>query len=139
MTVVFRIARLSYVTSVAVELASTLDVWLFATIPYVLIGCGMSVSTTRASISAVIEVGMAGHGIRGANKRMVLAILSSWLLMPTITTLLGYELYLALASSTLVNAIKALTQDPRKAIDYADSMEKVEEDADEIRMKDEGS
>ena len=89
MTVVFRIARLSYVTSVAVELASTLDVWLFATIPYVLIGCGMSVSTTRASISAVIEVGMAGHGIRGANKRMVLAILSSWLLMTTITTLLA--------------------------------------------------
>ena len=53
--------------------------------------------------------------------------------------LISYELYLALASSTLVNAIKALTQDPRKAIDYADSMEKVEEDADEIRMKDEGS
>lgn len=80
-TVAYKITRLDYVTGVAAEYANALVVWLFTTIPYILFGFGMPISTTHASVSAIIGVGIAKTGsLKGVNMKTVLLIIVSWLL-----------------------------------------------------------
>ncbi len=79
-TVAYRITRLDLVSGVAGELANALVVWLFTTVPYVLFGYGMPVSTTHASVSAIIGIGLVKGGPRGISASTVLKILASWLL-----------------------------------------------------------
>ncbi len=95
-TIAYRITRLDYPMSASASLASALDVWLFTTIPYVLIGYGMPISTTHASVSAVIGVGIAKHrSLRGVNLKIVALILLSWLLTLPVASLISCGLYLA--------------------------------------------
>lgn len=80
-TVAYRITRLDYVTGVAAEYSNALVVWFFTTIPYMLFGFGMPISTTHASVSAVIGAGLAKtRGLRGINLRTVFFIVLSWIL-----------------------------------------------------------
>ncbi len=80
-TVAYKITRLDYVTGTAAEYANALVVWLFTTIPYMLFGFGMPISTTHASVSAVIGVGIArAKSLKGVNMKIVAMIVASWLL-----------------------------------------------------------
>ncbi len=79
-TVAYRITKLDLVSGVAGELANALVVWLFTTLPYMMFGYGMPVSTTHASVSAVIGVGLAKGGSRMIDAPTVLKIVASWLL-----------------------------------------------------------
>ncbi len=100
-TIAYRITKLDYPMSAAAGLASALDVWLFTTVPYVLIGYGMPISTTHASVSAVIGVGIAqSKSLKGVNLKLIALILASWLLTLPVTALLGWGLYLALSALT---------------------------------------
>ncbi len=99
-TVAYKVTRLEIITGASAELSNALVVWLFTTIPYMLFGYGLPISTTHASVSSIIGVGLARHGLRGVNWRIVLEIILSWLLTLPITILLGlslrYIIYLAL-------------------------------------------
>ena len=80
-TVGFGITRLDYVSAVAAELSNALVVWGFSKIPYMLFGYGMPISTTHASVSSVIGVGIAKYrSLRGVNWRVVALIVAGWLL-----------------------------------------------------------
>ena len=73
-TIGFKITRLDYVTGAAAELASASVVYLFSLL-------GMPVSTTHASVSSVIGVGIARErSPRGVDRWTVLVILAGWLL-----------------------------------------------------------
>ncbi len=78
-TVAFKITRLDLVSATAAELANALTIWLFTTIPYVLFGYGMPISTTHASVSAVMGVGLIRGGSKGIDKHIVLRIIASWI------------------------------------------------------------
>ena len=86
-TIAFGITRLDYITGSAAGLANALVVWLFTTIPSIVWGWGMPISTTHASVSAVLGVGLAKYGVRGVNWRTFIKILISWFLTVPITAL----------------------------------------------------
>jgi len=79
-TVAYRITKLDYVTGCAAGFANALVVWVFTTVPYIIFGFGMPISTTHASVSSVVGVGLAKYGRQGINWSVVARILASWLL-----------------------------------------------------------
>ncbi len=84
-TVAYRITRLDYVTGSAAGLANALVVWVFTTVPMMVWGWGMPISTTHASVSAVLGVGLAKYGRKGVNWGTFAKIVASWLLTVPIT------------------------------------------------------
>ena len=84
-TIAFGITRLDFITGSAAGLANALVVWLFTTIPTLVWGWGMPISTTHASVSAVLGVGLAKYGVRGVNWRTFVKIVISWLLTVPVT------------------------------------------------------
>ena len=91
MTVGFRITRLDYVSGAAAELANASVVYLFARL-------GMPVSTTHASVSSVIGVGLAKQGPRGVDRGTVLLIIAGWLATLPVAAGLAAGIYLVLHS-----------------------------------------
>ncbi|MEM1983204.1 MAG: inorganic phosphate transporter [Sulfolobales archaeon] len=91
-TVAFKITRLDLVSGVAGEFANALVVWLFTTLPYVLFGYGIPISTTHASVSAVIGVGLIRGGLRSVDKSVIIRIIASWLLTVPLTAGLALSL-----------------------------------------------
>lgn len=100
-TVAFKMTRLDLISGTAGELANALVVWLFTTIPYLLFGYGMPISTTHASVSSVIGVGLAKGGLRALNKLIILKIIASWLLTVPLTA--GIALSLRILIYTTFN------------------------------------
>jgi len=73
MTIGFKITRLDYVSGAAAEFSNALIVYLYTLL-------GMPVSTTHASVSSVIGVGIAkGKGLSGIDKWTVFIIILGWL------------------------------------------------------------
>jgi len=91
-TVAFKITRLDLVSGAAVGLANASIVWLFTTIPHMLYGFGMPISTTHASVSAVIGIGLLRGGLKGINISVVLKILTSWLITVPLAAALALSL-----------------------------------------------
>jgi len=91
-TTAYKITRLEVVSGLAAELSNALVVWLFTTVPYMLFGFGIPISTTYASIASVIGVGLARYGVRGVNWRTVALIITSWITTLPITVSLAFTL-----------------------------------------------
>lgn len=88
MTVGFKITRLDYVSGAAAELANASVVYLFTLL-------GMPVSTTHASVSSVIGVGLARErSLRGIDGRTVALIIAGWLLTVPIAAGLASVIYI---------------------------------------------
>ena len=94
-TVAYKITKLDYGTGVVAEASNSLTVWLFTTIPSLLIGYGMPISTTHASVSSIIGVGIAKYGKKwfSSSGSIVLKIVLSWLLTLPITIITGTVFY----------------------------------------------
>ncbi len=86
MTVGYKITRLDYVSGAAAELANASIVYLFTRL-------GMPVSTTHASVSSVIGVGLAKAGARGVDKGTVLLIIAGWLATLPVAAALAAAIY----------------------------------------------
>lgn len=94
-TVGFKITRLDPISGAAAGLSNALVVWGFSTIPSVIFGYGMPISTTHASVSSVIGVGIAKErSIRALNLRVIGYILASWILTVPVAAGLSFALYL---------------------------------------------
>ena len=94
-TVGFGITRMDYVSGLAAQFGEALAVWLFTTVPHMLFGYGMPVSTTHASVSSIIGAGIAKHrGFSGVNWRTVGIILASWILTLPVAAVLSAIIYL---------------------------------------------
>ena len=93
-TVGFKITRLDYISASAAELSNAFVVWGFSTIPKLLMGYGMPISTTHASVSSIIGVGIAkSRSLKGVDWKVVCYIVISWILTLPITILLSLMLY----------------------------------------------
>lgn len=99
-TMGFRITRLDPVGSISSSLTTALSIWLFTTIPYLLFGYGLPVSTTYISVGSIMGVGIAKYRDikRGLNLKVVLSILLSWALTLPITMILSMGLYYTLTA-----------------------------------------
>ncbi len=90
-TVAFRVTRMDPYTGMAAGLGNALNVYLFTTIPYLLIGYGMPISTTHSSVGSVIGAGLVKG--KGIDRFTVLLISASWLLTVPVAAALSYFLY----------------------------------------------
>lgn len=99
-TVAFKIVKLSVISGTAAEITNALVVHMFVTIPYLLIGYGLPVSTSLANVGALVGVGYASMGSTGINKRTVAVLMSSWVCSVFVTALVTYTIYSALLPYT---------------------------------------
>ena len=92
-TMAFRITRLDPSTSIAAN-ADGIAVWLWTTIPYILSGYGMPISTTYAAVGAIMGAGIARHRSLGAlNLKLVLFMMFAWVLTIPVTASLAIAIY----------------------------------------------
>jgi len=92
-TVAYKITRLSLISGTAAETSNALIVHLFTLIPYMIFGYGMPVSTSLASIGALVGVGFASYGSSGINKKTVAVLTMGWVATIFVTMFLTYVLY----------------------------------------------
>ena len=99
-TMAFKITRLDPIGSVSSYLITASSVWLFTTIPYILLGYGFPVSTTYISVGSIMGTGIAKYKSikKGLNLKVVLTILLSWALTLPITASLSAGLYYGLTT-----------------------------------------
>lgn len=99
-TVAFKIIRLSVVSGAAAEVTNALVVHLFVTLPYLLIGYGLPISTSFANIGALVGVGLSSYGSSGINKRTVSALIICWIGTVFVTATITYLAYTLLLPRT---------------------------------------
>lgn len=88
-TVAFEVCRLDVLTGLAAELSNALVVYLFTTIPYMLIGYGLPISTSYATVGSIIGAGIA-KSRRSINRTVTISIAMFWVLtVPITATLCG--------------------------------------------------
>jgi len=93
-TVAYKIIRLDVVSGFAAELANALVVYLFVTLPYMFFGFGLPISTSIASVGAIIGAGLGKD--RGAiNRSIVARLVSTWALTVPCTAVMSMLLYKA--------------------------------------------
>ena len=96
-TVAYKITRLDLVTGLSAEYSNALTIWIYTTIPYMYFGYGMPVSTTHASVSSIIGVGIAkNNSFKNINWNIVKDIVKSWILSLPITASLSFILRLGI-------------------------------------------
>ena len=92
-TVAFKIIKLSVVSGTAAEITNALIVHMFVTLPYLVIGYGLPISTSLANIGALVGVGLASLGSSGINKRTVALLLTCWVASVFVTAAVTYVIY----------------------------------------------
>ncbi len=96
-TTAYKITKIDVVSGLAAELSNALVVWLFTTVPYILFGYGMPISTTYSTVASIIGVGIAKRrGFSEINWRTVLKIVTSWTVTLPAAALLSITIYLTL-------------------------------------------
>ncbi len=101
-TVAFGITRLDLATGFAAELSNALVVWVFTTLPAMFFGYGMPISTTHASVSAVIGVGLAKYGRRGVDWGTIAKVVAGWVLTVPAAAVMAIAIRVAPAALGLV-------------------------------------
>jgi len=99
-TVAFKITRLNPVAGVAAETSNALVVHLFTTIPYMLFGYGIPISTSLAGVGALVGVGLSMYRSAGINKKTLSLLFSAWVATIVVTATATYLLYSALLPVT---------------------------------------
>ncbi|MEM4921750.1 MAG: inorganic phosphate transporter [Sulfolobales archaeon] len=93
-TLAYRITRLDIQMAIAAGLANAFTVWFFTTIPYLLFGYGLPISTTYAAAGAIMGASIAkNRGFGGVRVRQVVIIVVAWMLTLPIATALGLGIY----------------------------------------------
>jgi len=92
-TVAFKIIKLSIVSGTSAEITNALVVHMFVTLPYLLIGYGLPISTSLANIGALVGVGLASYGSSGINKRTVATLVLCWVASVFVTAIVTYVAY----------------------------------------------
>ncbi len=91
--VAFKIIKLSIVSGTAAEITNAIVVHCFVTLPYLLIGYGLPISTSLANIGALVGVGLSSLGSVGINKRTVALLISCWVASVFVTAIVTYAIY----------------------------------------------
>ncbi len=86
-TLAFKVTRLDVPTALAASLSNAVVVYLFATLPFLLIGYGLPISSSYASVGAIIGAGLANN-TRSVSRRSILKLISFWIITVPINIIL---------------------------------------------------
>jgi PiT family inorganic phosphate transporter len=87
-----RVTRLTPLMGLSAEFSNAVVVFMFTTIPFILVGWGIPISTTHSSIGAIIGVGLI-RGMGGIDRAIVTKISAAWILTIPIVALMSAALY----------------------------------------------
>ncbi|RLE48588.1 MAG: hypothetical protein DRJ18_01670 [Candidatus Methanomethylicota archaeon] len=91
-TVAFRITRIDLVMGLAAEISNAIVVYLFTTIPYMIFGYGLPISTSLASNGSIIGVGLA-KSYKSINTRTVIRLVITWIITVPTTALMCMAIF----------------------------------------------
>jgi len=91
-TVAYRIVRLDPLSGLSAELANAFVIFFFVTLPYTLIGYGLPISTSIASVASIIGVGLAKDR-SSVNKGTIGRLVATWIATPFATSVLSMITY----------------------------------------------
>lgn len=91
-TVGFKITRLDAMSGSIAELSNALTVYLFSFLPYITLGYGMPISTSLASVGAVVGIALK-KGFTNNGKSTLTFLVLMWILSPAITAFLSATIY----------------------------------------------
>jgi PiT family inorganic phosphate transporter len=96
-TLAFRVTRLDLNTALSASISNALVVYLFTTLPYLLFGYGLPISTSYAAVGAIIGAGLAQNA-RSISKGVTFKLLGFWVLTIPGSALITAAVYLALGA-----------------------------------------
>ncbi|MEM3420716.1 MAG: inorganic phosphate transporter [Candidatus Hadarchaeum sp.] len=89
----YKVTRLDILSGAAAEYANAIVVFLFTVLPSLLIGFGLPISTTHASVGSLIGVGLATKGLMGVSKGVTGKIIAFWILTIPAVILISMSLF----------------------------------------------
>jgi PiT family inorganic phosphate transporter len=95
-TLAYKVTRLDIPTALAASLSNAVVVYLFATLPFLLMGYGLPISSSYAAVGAIIGAGLANN-TKSVSKSSALKLVSFWLLTVPINIVLCIVIYLGLS------------------------------------------
>jgi len=91
-TLAYKVTRLDVPTALAASLSNAVVVYLFATLPYILIGYGLPISSSYASVGAIIGAGLANN-TGSVSRTSTLKLVGFWFLTVPINVVLCIVIY----------------------------------------------
>lgn len=92
-TMAFRVTNLDLITALSASLANAIVVYLFVTVPYILIGYGLPISSSYAVVGAIVGAGMA-RSMKSVSKKTTLTLIGYWILTIPVCISICAGLYL---------------------------------------------
>ena len=92
-TAAYRVTRLDPLTGLAAEYSQAFTVLFFTTVPAILFGFGIPISTSISNIGTVVGVGLASKGPSGIHKATVGKIVGFWILTIPCVALISMGLF----------------------------------------------
>ena len=100
-TVAYHIVRIDVLSGFAAELTNALVVYLFVTIPYIILGHGLPVSSSIVGIGAIIGTAFArGRGL--VDKNTLGRLVTTWLITLPTTAIVSAGLYILLSRFVII-------------------------------------
>lgn len=96
-TLAYRVTRLDLNTALSASISNAVVVYLFTTLPYVLFGFGLPISTSYAAVGAIIGAGLARNS-KTISKTVTLKLVGFWVITIPGSSLLTIVVYLLLSS-----------------------------------------
>jgi PiT family inorganic phosphate transporter len=94
-TLAFKVTRLDLNTALAATMSNAIVVYVFATVPYLIWGYGLPISSSYAAVGAIIGAGMA-RSANSVSRAVSLKLISYWLITIPANMLLAMGIYYVL-------------------------------------------
>jgi len=91
-TLAFRVTRLDLPTGLAASLSNALTVYLFTTIPYLIFGFGLPISTSYAAVGSIVGASLA-RSSRSVSRGISAALFSYWVITVPINIAIAGGVY----------------------------------------------
>jgi len=91
-TLAFRVTHMDLNTALSASISNAFVVYLFTTIPYIVWGFGLPISTSYAAVGSIIGAGLA-RSVRSVSRAVSLKLITYWLLTIPINILLAMGIY----------------------------------------------
>lgn len=95
-TLAYRVTRLDLTTGLAASISNALVVYLFTTIPYIIWGYGLPISTSYAAVGAIIGASFA-RSAKSVSRGTSLTLILYWILTVPITIAFSGAIYYAMS------------------------------------------
>ncbi len=91
-TLAFRVTKLDLNTGLSASLANALVVYLFTTVPYIIFGYGLPISTSYAAVGAILGAG-AAKSVRAVSRGVTTRLFLYWMATIPVNILLAMVIY----------------------------------------------